>query len=405
MRKIFIQICTVFGIFLLSQSTLALTDPEPNPFAALEDGESVYAGTVAAITEEVLTFKNELGIEFLGQPETMLRYREGGGPAELSEFAVGDRVRFIGSESGVAAVQNYELKLCDQNFYGRVREPTNLGFRLETVAGENFAVRLGLSSQFKSEDGELLFGYRPRAGDVVRVHGVFNTNSKQVFTETLGAYITLLSEEALAPLLAEVEEARVHEKDADESAAEEFHDLAAEHRYRRAVGFVRREGIVSGYPDGSFRPDGPINRAEFTKILIEAKFSTDLSAEQTEGCFPDFETSAWFARYVCLAKVKAVLGGYPDGSFRPGNEVNLAEALKIIVAAFGWTVDLVAEDEEWYAPYLAKAEKLQILPAELSEPGVALTRGEMAELILRAVKYERGELVDYLAEPAATSSN
>ena len=57
-----------------------------------------------------------------------------------------------------------------------------------------------------------------------------------------------------------------------------FGDVTGNHVNFEAVGYVKAQNIVSGYPDGSFRPDGLINRAELAKILVAANFDESLIA-------------------------------------------------------------------------------------------------------------------------------
>jgi len=396
--------CLLFALLASITQVTAATDPVPNPFASLEATEQLFMGTVAVISDGALTVENETGDRFTAPFADIFKYRDGASVAAENEFALKDHVRFIGTTDGVlTAVQNYDLLICDQNFYGWVREVHADSFHLETVQHETFTVSVNNATQFRDENRELLFGYHPRVSDILRVHGVFNQNTKEVFTSTLGSYITLLTDESLAPVLAEtaaVEAAAVSE------AADAFTDLALETDYRAAIGFVKQAGIVGGYDDGSYRPAAGINRAEFAKILMEARFHDELTltGDLAETCFPDVPQDAWFARYVCLAKEKGVIGGYPDGTFQPANPVNLAEATKIIVASYGFAVDPAADGEAWYAPFIARAEKLQILPAGFAAASDGLTRGQMAELVMRAVKYRRGDLVDYLDSLQAVES-
>jgi len=93
----------------------------------------------------------------------------------------------------------------------------------------------------------------------------------------------------------------------------------ADHPYRVAIDYVQSRGIVSGYPDGLYRPDDAINRAEFTKILVGGK----VTERQLKECvavlpspFPDVVAGDWFAPYVCAAKHGGIIAGYPDGTFR-----------------------------------------------------------------------------------------
>ena len=159
-----------------------------------------------------------------------------------------------------------------------------------------------------------------------------------------------------------------------------------------AISYVREEEIVSGYSDGNYKPDNSINRAEFTKIIVGAVYTP----EEIESCifeaeFPDVATDQWFAPYVCMASNEGVIGGYPDGTFKPGNKINFAEASKIIVKGFGY--DIVQRDV-WYEPFVEALSSRKAIPTTIESFGYNITRGEMAEMIYRLK--EGVTEVDYL---------
>ena len=392
MKIIKLVISLFIALSLISNYGIALTDPEPNPFDNLEEGEQVFEAIVSNVDAEILTVKNSEAEEFSGRFDQIWKYRDGGGPAAADEFFIDDTVRvMVDANSVVRAAQNYELLLCDQNFYGWVKNPTEDNFTLETIEGEKFNVKIGPTTQYRSETGEQLFGYSPLGEDIVRIHGVVNTNVKEIFTETFGAYISLLAEDALAPFLVEIETRK-----AELLTKPQFPDVSAEQEFFHAINFVKIEEVVDGYEDGTYRPDQLINRAEFTKILIGSRFADELGELLTENCFPDFEKEEWFAPYVCLAKEKGIINGYPDGTFQPANEVNLAEAITILTGTFELGAEALKENEQWFDPFITKANELQILPADFAEPNDLLTRGQMAELVMRAMKYVSGELEEYL---------
>ena len=160
-----------------------------------------------------------------------------------------------------------------------------------------------------------------------------------------------------------------------------FSDTAG-HKYDDAINYVKTEGIVEGYADGTYKPDNSINRAEFTKILMEAGY--DASVITGSGCFPDVKTE-WFAKYVCAAKTLGIIGGYPDGDFKPENNINLAETLKIIyeAAADLDNVTIVPVEGAWYQVYFDLANTINLLDTINDDPAHFLTRGEMAELIYK----------------------
>ncbi|MCF7836782.1 S-layer homology domain-containing protein [Candidatus Gracilibacteria bacterium] len=399
LRKFFIRALFIFFL-AFSGNVLALTDPEPNPFTDLSEGEKVFEATVVEASDEVLSVVNSDEENFSSRMEAIFKYRDGAGPAAAAEFFAGDTVRILVNSAGVIiAAQNADLLLCDQNFYGWVREPTENSFTLETVDGKNFEVLIGKTTQFRDENSKILFGYSSRADDVVRIHGVINQNVGKIFTETFGAYVSLLAEDALQPFLDKIAKQKEEERARIEAelGKQKFSDVDIENPFFYAINFVANEKIAAGYAAGDFQPGKEINRAEFTKILVKTKFSDELETFEmpTESCFPDFEIDAWFASFVCFAKEKGILGGYPDGKFKPANPVNLAEAVTILVKSFEFSVE-DNSNNEWFAPFLEKASKLEILPADFAEANENLTRGKMSELVMRAIKYERGELVDYL---------
>ncbi len=160
-----------------------------------------------------------------------------------------------------------------------------------------------------------------------------------------------------------------------------------------AIDLLAAEGIVQGYPDGTFHPERTLNRAEFVKIALNA--APDRPAEaDTLDCFPDVRATDWFAQYVCAAKEAGVLAGYPDGMFHPERAVNYAEAVKILVNLFDVPVN-VREREVWYAPFMNAARGIgTVLPYPLAMDA-SLERGQMAQLAAAFVAEHAGELETY----------
>ncbi len=140
-----------------------------------------------------------------------------------------------------------------------------------------------------------------------------------------------------------------------------FSDLPNGSAAYDAVEYLSAKGIVNGYPDGTFKPSNPVNRAELAKLLVTSRNATP-SAEEFNGCFPDVQKE-WFAAYVCYAKAQGWLGGYPDGSFKPAATVTKAEAMKMMLEAQAMDEnsygeirlplsDDVNDPNAWYYPYM-----------------------------------------------------
>ena len=85
-------------------------------------------------------------------------------------------------------------------------------------------------------------------------------------------------------------------------------------------------GLTTGYPDGTFRPNNPITRAEFMTLTNKA---FDFTAEEAIE-YNDVSKDNWFAGAVKKAQAAGYIGGYPDGSMKPNNPISRQEAANII---------------------------------------------------------------------------
>lgn len=162
------------------------------------------------------------------------------------------------------------------------------------------------------------------------------------------------------------------------------------------ISVLTEVGAVSGNPDGSFAAGRTLNRAEFLKIAL---LSSGQNLQDASGCFPDTPAAAWFTSYICTAKNLGVVEGNPDGLFHPERPVNYAEALKMLVGFYGYTLPQPAPTERWawYTGYVKAAEEHGVALPSSVEPGHELTRGQMARLAAAFVAEDEGELDEYRA--------
>lgn len=120
-----------------------------------------------------------------------------------------------------------------------------------------------------------------------------------------------------------------------------YSDVSAGRWYNNAVSTMTRAGIVNGYPDGTFRPNAPITRAEMAKIIaLFAKLEP--SAER----FPD-TAGHWAEPYIRLAAGNGWIEGYPDGTFRPNQSITRAETVTMIDRV----LERVPKDESRLLPH------------------------------------------------------
>ena len=104
-----------------------------------------------------------------------------------------------------------------------------------------------------------------------------------------------------------------------------FSDIQDGDWYANTVGYAVQVGIVSGYPDGSFKPNKPITRAEFASIA--SRF--DALAQGNDIAFNDLAPSHWGYNAIRSAATKGWISGYPDNTFRPEKAISRAEVTSI----------------------------------------------------------------------------
>ncbi len=109
------------------------------------------------------------------------------------------------------------------------------------------------------------------------------------------------------------------------SQSNDFTDVAAGAWYNNAISTMANAGILDGYEDGSFHPNGYITRAEFATIAVRF---FDLSY-QGEDLFPDID-GHWAQDYINQAADAGIIEGYPDGTFGPQKQITRAEAVTMV---------------------------------------------------------------------------
>ncbi len=156
-----------------------------------------------------------------------------------------------------------------------------------------------------------------------------------------------------------------------------FYDVPFGHANYEAVKYLQSNNIIKGYEDGSFRPDITVNRAEFTKMIVGAV----IESPKGSRCFTDVRDQ-WFASYVCEAKSQGIVSGYDDGSFRPENTISFSEASKIVVNTLKVTKG-EADANAWYKTYMTGLQNRKAIPLTIEFFDEDITRGELAEMLWR----------------------
>jgi len=152
-------------------------------------------------------------------------------------------------------------------------------------------------------------------------------------------------------------------------------------QYEKAVTLLNSLGILNGYPDGTFRPDNSITRAEFTVI---ANKLANLTAVKSSGIFTDCDLH-WAKSYIETAAKNNILSGYPDGTFRPDNLVTYSEGVTILLNMRGYKEEINKSTFIWPYNYLNKAKSVGLLNAiEKDNYSTPANRGDVAIMALNA---------------------
>lgn len=149
-------------------------------------------------------------------------------------------------------------------------------------------------------------------------------------------------------------------------------------RFADSVDYLVGLGVISGYPDGTFRPAVTISRAEACKIIVLMTQGDAVIADLLRGANPfiDVPGSHWASGFIALAKNEGIVNGYPDGSFRPEATVSYAEYVKMLVEAAGLSP---IPGYTWPANYVSAALTAGMLAGVPSfESGAPAVRGDCA---------------------------
>jgi hypothetical protein len=112
------------------------------------------------------------------------------------------------------------------------------------------------------------------------------------------------------------------------SAMAAFFADSQSHWAQNAIQSLSSQGILTGYPDGTFRPEGLITRAEFSAMMVKA-LSLNINATGSQT-FNDVPTSHWAYPSIETVRATGLVSGYPNGQFMPAKSISRAESMAIL---------------------------------------------------------------------------
>lgn len=184
----------------------------------------------------------------------------------------------------------------------------------------------------------------------------------------------------------------------------DFPDVAADFWAHGQVMDCLQEGLVAGYPDGLYHPEGVLSRDQMAVFLARGLAGGDASVPTApaEAAFPDVSPSQWAFRYVTYAVAQHIVQGYPDGTFQPALPVDRAQMAVFLARALvtphgegglaGYAAPAAPAFQDissdfWayrYIAYVASQGVVEGYPDGTYRPVQLVTRDQMAVYLARA---------------------
>lgn len=171
--------------------------------------------------------------------------------------------------------------------------------------------------------------------------------------------------------------------------AVDFPDVEATASYYQAVQELSALDVISGFEDGTFKPDELVTRAQITKMIVDAlgKKKVAESAQNVATKFADVaagEGGHWANGYISTGVASGFISGHSDTQFAPDDNVTFVQAQKMLVAALGYDA-LAQQNGGWPSGYTTYASQKGITKGVTALAEDQLTRAQVAQMIDNAM--------------------
>lgn len=163
--------------------------------------------------------------------------------------------------------------------------------------------------------------------------------------------------------------------------------------YNNALQVCSALGIITGYDDGSIKPESTVTRAEMAAIVLRMLNLTSVSTYQ--NVFSDVTSEHWAADTIQTAVEQGIVDGMGDGTFVPDGQVKYEQVIKMIVCAMGYQID--ADRAGGYPTgYLTVGgTTLELLKSVSGATGEDMPRGEVIKAVYNAMQAPYRTITDF----------
>ena len=164
-----------------------------------------------------------------------------------------------------------------------------------------------------------------------------------------------------------------------------FNDIA-DTDYQKAIETLEALGVITGYDDGTYRPEKTITRAETAKLMVQLLGYGDVVSGQKSN-FSDTQ-GHWADEWIAIAAGRGIVVGTGNGKFNPEGLVTYDQVLTMLVRGLGYT-DTCNElkNMTWPTNFKVKAAELNITKS-VDMTAVQADRGGVAQAMFNALEQQ-----------------
>ena len=182
-----------------------------------------------------------------------------------------------------------------------------------------------------------------------------------------------------------------------------FTDVSCDHWAVDYISAIKDAGITVGYPDGTFRPEESVTRAQMAAFIIRAiEGEPQQGSYDTDPYFADVDPTHWAFKYVQRVRERDIAHGYPGNLYGPEDNVTREQMAKMLIMGLVSEGKIAeppedycssgslfpdVEQDRWSCRYIKRLKELGITtgyPDGTYRPEASVTRAEMAAFIYRA---------------------
>lgn len=181
------------------------------------------------------------------------------------------------------------------------------------------------------------------------------------------------------------------------AAEERFADLQHSKWAEDSINYMAKRGTVAGYGNGKFMPERYVTRAQAVTFMVRELYSQQLQTVTDGVNYTDVPTTHPFYREISIAEKNGLASGFPDGSFHPDKAMSRAETAAFLTRAYSLAIgkqsaSLADTENHWAAAPILIMSSNGLIGGYTDgtyRPDRPVTRAEFSVFMTRVIRFER----------------